>query len=98
MSSIQLDGTHTPVKRGGQAVAYQGRKKAKTSNMLILTDSRGTPLACSDPVEGNHNDAFNLVPTVGKMIGRIQSSGIATDGLFLNANAGFDVKDFRDYC
>ncbi len=27
MSSIQLDGTHTPVKRGGQAVAYQGSKK-----------------------------------------------------------------------
>ncbi len=41
MSSIQLHGTHTPVKRGGQAVAYQGRKKSKTSNMLILIDSLG---------------------------------------------------------
>ena len=98
MSSIQLDGTHTPVKRGGQAVAYQGRKKSKTSNMLILTDSRGTPLACGDPVEGNHNDAFNLVQTVEKMIDNIQSCGIATDELFLNADAGFDVKDFRCYC
>jgi hypothetical protein len=68
MSNIQLDGTHTPVKRGGQAVAYQGRKKSKTSNMLIFTDSRGTPLVCSDPVEGNHND--DLVPTVRKMIGQ----------------------------
>ena len=98
MSSIQLDGTHTPVKRGGQAVAYQGRKKSKTSNMLILTDSRGMPLACSDPVEGNHNDAFDLVPTVEKMIGNIQSCEIATDGLFLNADAGFDLKDFRVFC
>lgn len=25
MSSIQLDGTHTPTKRGGEAVAYQER-------------------------------------------------------------------------
>jgi len=98
MSSIQLDGTHTPVKRGGQAVAYQGRKKSKTSNMLILTDSRGMPLACSDPVEGNHNDAFDLVPTVEKMISNIQSCEIATDGLFLNADAGFDLKDFRVFC
>jgi transposase len=98
MSSIQLDGTHTPVKRGGQAVAYQGRKKSKTTNMLILKDFRGTPMTCSDPVDGNHNDTFDLVPTVEKMIGNIQSCGIATDGLFLNADAGFDVKDFRGYC
>ncbi len=98
MFSIQLDGTHTPVKQGGQAVAYQGRKKSKTSNMLIFTDSRGTPLTCSDPFNGNHNDAFNLVSTVEKMIGSIQSSGITTDGLFLNADAGFDVDDFRAYC
>ncbi len=98
MSSIQLDGTHTPVKRGGQAVAYQGRKKAKTSNMLILTDSLGIPLACSDPIDGNHNDAYELVSNMGKMVETIQSGKISTDGLFLNADAGFDASDFRAYC
>ena len=98
MSSIQLDGTHTPVKRGGQAVAYQGRKKTKTSNMLILTDSRGIPLACSDPIDGNHNDAYKLVSNMDKMIETIQSGRISTDGLFLNADAGFDTGDFRAYC
>ncbi len=98
MSSIQLDGTHTPVKRGGQAVAYQGRKKAKTSNILVLTDSRGTPLVCSDPIDGNHNDAFELAQTIGRMNNAMQSYGIATDGLFLNADAGFDAGDFRAYC
>ncbi len=35
MSSIQLGGTHTLAKRGDEAVAYQGRKKCKTSNILI---------------------------------------------------------------
>lgn len=98
MSSIQLDGTHTQTKRGGQAVAYQGRKKAKTSNMLILTDSRGIPLACSDPIRGNHNDAFELVPTIEKMLDNIQSCEIVIDGLFLNADAGFDTLEFRHYC
>ena len=60
MSSVQLDGSHTPVKRGGIAVAYQGRKKAKTTNMLFLTDQQGIPLACSQPVAGNHNDLFEI--------------------------------------
>ena len=98
LSSIQLDGTHTPTKRGGQAVDYQGRKKCKTSNMLILTDSRGTPIACSEPVAGNHNDAYNLESTVEQMLTNIRSSNISTEGLFLNADAGFDTIDFREFC
>ena len=98
MSSIQLDGTHTPTKRGGQAVGYQGRKKCKTSNMLILTDCQGIPLACSDPISGNHNDAFELVDHVDSMLKDIQLSGISTEGLFLNADAGFDTKEFRISC
>lgn len=98
LSSIQLDGTHTPAKRGGEAVAYQGRKKCKTSNMLIITDSQGIPLACSDPISGNHNDAHNLEKTFDKMITAIQSSNIRTDGLFMNADAGFDTIGFRNYC
>ena len=30
MSSVQLDGSHTPAKRGGEGVAYQKRKSCKT--------------------------------------------------------------------
>ena len=93
-----VDGTHTPAKRGGEAVAYQGRTKAKTSNMLILTDSQGIPLTCSGPVEGNHNEAFNLVSAVQKMIAGLGSSEIRTDGLFLNADPGFGTEGFCGYC
>ena len=98
MSSVQLDGTHTPAKRGGEAVGYQGRKKSKTSNLLVLTDANGIPLACSEPVAGNHNDAYGLVKTVGKMFGAIRASNIAVEGLFLNADAGFDTEEFRGFC
>lgn len=98
MSSVQLDGTHTPTKQGGEAVGYQVRKKGKTSNMLILTDSQGIPIACSEPMAGNHNDAYELEKNVGKMLNKIQSSNISTDGLFLNADAGFDTEDFRKFC
>jgi transposase len=68
MSSTQLDGSHTPAKRGGQAVAYQGRKRSRTSNMLILTDNRGVPVACSQAIGGNHNDAFELEENVAQML------------------------------
>jgi len=65
---------------------------------LIIADNRGTPLICSDAIAGNHNDAYNLVNTVDKMFDNIRLSGINTVGLFLNADAGFDTFDFRNYC
>lgn len=98
LSSIQLDGSQTPTKRGGEATGYQGRKKCITSNLLIMTDNRGTPLACGEPVAGNHNDAYNLVDTVHNMLTDIRSSNIDTSGLFLNADAGFDIDNFRIFC
>lgn len=98
MSSVQLDGSHTVAKRGGQAVAYQGRKKAKTTNMLFLTDSRGIPLVCGEAVGGNHNDAYGLEKTVDGMLSELRSAQINTKGLFLNADAGFDITDFRKFC
>lgn len=98
MSSIQLDGTHTPTKRGGQAVDYQGRKKCKTNNMLIITDSKGIPVACSDAVAGNHNDLYNLEETAEQMFKNIRKSKISTEGLFLNADAGFASTGFRAFC
>ena len=60
MSSIQLDGSHTPAKRGGEAVVYQNRKKSKITNVLFLTDKNGLPLAMSEPIDGNHNDLFRV--------------------------------------
>ena len=98
LSSIQLDGTHTPAKRGGESVAYQGRKKSKTINSLIITDNQGIPLACSDPIAGNHNDAYQLEDTFSKMLRSIKTADIPIKGLFLNADSGFDTSDFRTYC
>ena len=49
-----------PAKRGGEAMAYQKRKKSKTTNALFLTDRQGLPLAMSEPIEGHHNDLFEI--------------------------------------
>ncbi len=58
MSSVQLDGTNTPAKRGGEAVDYQGRKHSGLV-MLILSNSKSMPFAYSDPISANHHDVFN---------------------------------------
>ena len=60
LSSVDLDGSHTPAIKGGEAVEYQGRKKGRTTNALFLTDRQGLPLAMSEPVSGNHNDLFDI--------------------------------------
>jgi len=98
LSSIALDGSHTIAKRGGQAVAYQGRKKAKTSNMLFLTDKNGLPLACSKPVSGNHNDLFEIEKMMLIIIQTLEDAKVNYKDLFMNADAGFDCKKLRDLC
>ncbi|OMP74472.1 IS5 family transposase [[Flexibacter] sp. ATCC 35208] len=98
LSSIQLDGSHTPSKRGGYAVGYQGRKSCKTSNSLFLSDNQGQILSVSEPQSGNHNDLYNIVSTFEEMLTTLEEATINTKGLFLNADAGFDGGEFREYC
>lgn len=98
LSSINLDGSHTPAKRGGDRVGYQGRKKLKTTNLLILTDNQGVPIGWSTPISGNHNDSYNLEKKASGIFCQIEQLGFSCEGLFLNADAGFDTKGFRRLC
>lgn len=98
LSSVDLDGSHAPAMRGGEGVDYQGRKKRKTTNALYLTDRQGLPLAMSEPVAGNHNDLFDIEVQFEVVTATLDKANIRTDGLFLNADAGFDSKDFRRAC
>ena len=77
---------------------YQGRKKRKTTNALYLTDRQGLPLAMSEPVAGNYNDLHDIEVQFEVVIATLEQADINTDGLFLNADAGFDSKDFRKSC
>lgn len=98
LSSVDLDGSHTPAIRGGTSVGYQGRKKRKTTNALYLTDRQGLPLAMSEPVSGNHNDLYDIEIQFEVVTATLEQADIETKGLFLNADAGFDSKDFRKCC
>jgi transposase len=98
LSSVDIDGSHTPALRGGEEVAYQGRKKKKTTNSLYLADRQGLPLALSSPVAGNHHDLYNIEIALNDMFGTLSKAGILLDGLFANADSGFDAKNFREAC
>lgn len=98
LSSVDFDGSHTPALRGGGQVEYQGRKKRKTTNALYLTDRQGLPLAMSEPVAGNHNDLYNIGRQFEVVTSTLESAQVPVKGLFLNADAGFDSKDFREAC
>lgn len=98
LSSGDLDGSHTTVLKGGEEVAYQGRKKRKTTNSLYLTDRQGLPLAMSEPVSGNHNDLFDIEVHFEEVTATLEQADISVDGLFINADAGFDSQELRDQC
>jgi transposase len=96
LEMINIDGSHTPAKRGGQAVAYQNRKKAKTTNMLFITDNLGNFLACTEPIAGNHHDSYNLIDNFEKM----RRYPILRNARWqvINGDSAFDVKDFFNHC
>ena len=79
VSEINLDGTHTIAKKGGEAVAYQRRKKAKTSNILPLTDQVGNIIGFLPLTAGNHNDAYDLKNRLIEFFRWLQSFKLAFD-------------------
>ena len=98
LSSVDFDGSHTSAIRGGEEVEYQGRKKRKTTNALYLSDRQGLPLAISNPVAGNHNDLYDIEVQFEVVTATLEQANIPVEGLFLNADAGFDSKEFRLCC
>lgn len=98
LSSGDIDGSHTRALRGGEQVAYQNRKRSKTTNALYFTDRQGIPLAISSPVAGNHHDLYNIKNSLTELFKTLNKAQINIDGLFVNADSGFDCKEFRDTC
>lgn len=79
-------------------MGYQGRKKGKTSNMLFMSDNQGLILSCGEVVSGEHHDLYNIADLFKGLLSLLQEAGVETKDLFLNADAGFDSKEFRQVC
>jgi hypothetical protein len=98
VSELNLDGSHTIAKKGGESVVYQGRKKAKTSNILPIFDKQGYVLASTGIVAGNHNDAFNLKPHLQAAFKWIKNQNLIIQGSYFNADSAFDTLEARKVC
>ncbi|HHO54880.1 MAG TPA: IS5 family transposase [Trueperaceae bacterium] len=98
LSKINFDGSHAIAKKGGNLVEYQGRKKAKTSNILAVTDANGFIIASTDIIAGNHNDSYQLKSNLGSVFKSIKRLGIKIKGAFFNADKAFDTKEARKTC
>ncbi len=60
-----------------------------------MSDRQGLPLAVSNPVAGNHNYLHNIEVQFEVVIGTLEQANIPVNGLLLNADEGFDSKEFR---
>lgn len=80
------------VKRQSIKVA----KLAKQLTALFISDS--PMLAMSTPQEGQHHDLFEIQSLFGEIFTILKQAGISLDGLFLNADPGFDYDSFREAC
>ena len=98
LSSADLDGSHTVARRGGEEVGGAAHKAAQTTNAISVADCKGIPIAMSDPKSGRHHDVHEIENSLDQIFGMMRNAGIPTDGLFLNADAGFDCHDLRRKC
>ena len=76
-------------------MAYQGRKHAKTSNILPVTDKNGFIIATTTLVAGNHNDSYELKETITQLFKDMQGCNLAYRGAFFNADSSFDTREAR---
>lgn len=97
LSHVNFDGSHTPCTKGGEKVNYKGRKK-ETTNSLYLTDKNGIPMAVSEPKAGRHHDTYDINTHFNEVISVLKDSEINVDGLFMNADSGFDCHQLRALC
>lgn len=72
--------------------------KVKTTNFLYLSDRQRLPLALSDPVADNHHDLYNIEDSSDDLFSTLTQADIKLEGLFVNADAGFDSKEFGEIC
>lgn len=98
LSEINFDGSHTIGKKGGESVKYQGRKKAKTSNILPAVDQNGYILASTKIIPGNHHDSFELEDNLKQVFKDMKIHDLLIKGAYLNADSSFDTKETRKIC
>lgn len=77
---------------------YQGRKKAKTSNIMPAVDKNGYILASTKIYPGNHHDIYQMDDKLKQVIHDIKLADLIIKGTYFNADSAFDSKNVRKIC
>ena len=83
LSGLNLDGSHVIAK------------KAKTTNILPISDRNGFFLASTGLVAGNHNDAYHLKSHLQAAFKSMKRLRLDFQGAFFNADRAFDTQEAR---
>lgn len=81
---------HTRTHNGGYGHRLLGPQAARTTNLVFLVDNQGHQLGCTTPKTGNQHDLFGIEVLFDELCDVVQVAQIRLDGLFLNADSGFD--------
>lgn len=98
LTQMNLEGSPAIAKKGGEAVAYQGRQRAKTGNVLPIPDGQGYLLAWTGIGAGNHHAAYSLKEHLQTAFKIMKHWGRPIAGAFFNADSAFDTLDARKVC
>jgi transposase len=98
LSSMQLDGSQTPAKNGGEHIGYQWRKSARTTTALFFSDNQGLPLAMATPQSGNYHDLHAIEQLFEELCQLLKEANVDVRGVFMNADSGFDAQSLRKQC
>ena len=79
----------------GEEVGYQGRKKAKTSNMLPVPDGNGSSIATTGVLAGNHNDSSMLEQKLKQVLTDLQRCGLDYQDAVFTLDSSFDTRAAR---
>ncbi len=98
LTEMQFNQHVLSTTKRGESVAYRGCKRAKTTNILPITDSHGFIIASTGLFAEKHDDAFNLKHHLQTAFKVMKQLGLVIEGAFFNAGIVFDTKAAHKTC
>ncbi|MDJ1493710.1 transposase [Cytophagaceae bacterium DM2B3-1] len=63
-----------------------------------MTNTQGLVVSFTAPLAGNHHDSYQIEQRLDSLVEQMSKSGIRVDGLWVNADSGFDSESVRSCC
>jgi len=96
LETIQVDGTNTVAKNGGDKTGYSGHKHQKGNKIIAATDKNGYVLAGANIETVNQSDMKLLIQSLNELKSNLKPFKDEIKGRStINLDSGFDSKENR---